>query len=298
VPPYAGYPLDPPFRSRFQARFIDPLSSSVTLSKQSSVAPPTNSEASIAPPSTLLQKLRDIILSTQYAAEARHALETISKFALPPFPQTALLKLAQIISTFPPPAELSPTMLARLMLTLHPALVYAPFQAWAVLSRQTEQAGLGELSGPFEQDPSGKESLGLLGYEVTSIQRKDDHSAVVSFQRKRKRNATSISVVVPAGPKPFRPFPLARETGFTPTPRFMGLLTCALQAHALGWDISVLPPALPSTASSSTSTLIKIFGQVLGYENEVIHLYKEIGGRELVMRRNIQDGGATTWEPR
>jgi hypothetical protein len=71
-----------------------------------------------------------------------------------------------------------------------------------------------------------------------------------------------------------------------------------LQAHALGWDISVLPPALPSTASSSTSTLIKVFGQVLGYENEVIHLYKEIGGRELVMRRKIQDGGATTWEPR
>ena len=290
VPPYPGYPLDPPFRSRFQARFIDPLSSSVALSKQVTVAPPPT------PSSTLLQKVRDIILSTQYASESRHALETVSKFALPPFPQTALLKLTQIISTFPPPNQLSPTMLARLMLTLHPALVYAPFQAWALLSRQTEEAGLGALGGPFVQDSSGNECLGLLGYKVVSIHRKDEHSAVVSFEC--DKNATSVSAIVQAGPKSLRPFPLTPETKFNPTARFVGLLTSALQAHALGWDISVLPPAMPSTASSSTSTLIKVFGQVLGYANEVVHLYKEIGGRELVMRRKIQEGGATTWEPR
>ena len=26
-------------------------------------------------------------------------------------------------------------------------------------------------------------------------------------------------------------------------------------------------------------------------------MYKELGGRELVMRRKIEDGGATSWEP-
>lgn len=78
----------------------------------------------------------------------------------------------------------------------------------------------------------------------------------------------------------------------------MGLLTCFLQAHALEWDISLIPPALPSTASTSTSTLVKVFGQLLGYDTEVIDMYKELGGRELVMQRKIEDGGATTWEPR
>jgi hypothetical protein len=42
--------------------------------------------------------------------------------------------------------------------------------------------------------------------------------------------------------------------------------------------------------------LVRVFGELLGYEREVIHLYKEIGGRELIMRRKIEDDGATTWE--
>ncbi|KIJ23960.1 hypothetical protein M422DRAFT_87531, partial [Sphaerobolus stellatus SS14] len=36
---------------------------------------------------------------------------------------------------------------------------------------------------------------------------------------------------------------------------------------------------------------------ILGYELETIHMYKELGGRELVMRRHISEGGATSWEP-
>ncbi|EEB86915.1 hypothetical protein MPER_15966, partial [Moniliophthora perniciosa FA553] len=36
---------------------------------------------------------------------------------------------------------------------------------------------------------------------------------------------------------------------------------------------------------------------IWGYEMEVVHMYKEMGGRELVMRRKILEGGATTWEP-
>jgi von Willebrand factor A domain-containing protein 8 len=78
----------------------------------------------------------------------------------------------------------------------------------------------------------------------------------------------------------------------------MDLLTCFLQAHALGWDISFISPALLSTASSSTSTLVKVFGQILGYETEAVHMYKELGGRELTRRRKIEVSGATTWEPR
>jgi hypothetical protein len=71
-----------------------------------------------------------------------------------------------------------------------------------------------------------------------------------------------------------------------------------MQAHALGWDISLIPPVVLSSASSSTSTLIRVFGELLGYEIEVLHMYKELGGRELIMRRKIEDDGATTWEPR
>ena len=282
VPPYPGYPLDPPFRSRFQARFIDPVGSMLSLTRSSQQSMP------------LFNNLRDLILSTQFASESRSALEVISKTSLPPFPQTALAKLQSLVEKFPPPEKLSPAQLARLFLTIHPALIHAPFQAWAILSRQCEESGLGELGSPSMS--SLNEQIGLFGYHIANIVRLNEAEAQLTFSP--PPGLQPVVLTVPAGPKQMRPFPFPDKLEFKPTTRFMGLLTCFLQAHALGWDISLIPPALPSTASSSTTTLVKVFGQVLGYNMDVIHMYKELGGRELVMRRKIEDGGATTWEPR
>ncbi|KAF7986115.1 hypothetical protein HWV62_41553 [Athelia sp. TMB] len=283
VPPYPGYPIDPPFRSRFQARFCDPVGSLLALA---SGAASTGCE--------LVDKVKDIILATQYASEARDSLEAVSKSALPAFPQTALAKLGALAAMFPPPPQLSPGQLARLFLTLHPGLLHAPFEAWAMLSRQTTECGLGELGSPSNLEDD--EGLGLLGYRVIGIEPGPDSRARVSFA-----GHSPLSVSVPAGPYPLRPFPFSGPLDFHPTPRFLGLLTSFLQAHALGWDISYLPPALPSTASCSTSTLVKVFGDVLGYgkgEAEVVHMYKEMGGRELVMRRRIEDGVEGAWKGR
>jgi hypothetical protein len=274
-------------RSRFQARFIDPIGSSIALSSHIAETAPSSA-------ASILQKVRDIILTTQYASESRDSLEAVSKSALPAFPQTAMAKLYGLVSLFPPPARLSPAQLARLFLAIHPCLIYAPFQAWAMLSRQTEESGLGELGSPSMVDSA--EDIGLFGYQVTQIERENESQARVFFTH--SLGASPVAVTVPAGPKEIRPFPFAGKLEFHPTRRFMGLLTCFLQAHALGWDISFIPPVLPSTASSSTSTLVKTFGQILGYETDALHMYKELGGRELIMRRKIEDSGATTWEPR
>ncbi|KAF8056895.1 AAA domain-containing protein, partial [Lyophyllum atratum] len=281
VPPYPGYPLDPPFRSRFQSRFVDPVASLTALRKP---APPS---------SPLYTHLRNLILSTQFASESRHALEAVSRSSLPPFPQTALAKLSSLVAMFPSSARLTPHQLARLVLTIHPGLIHASFQAWAMLSRQTDEAGLGELGTP---STSSGDEIGLLGYRLSAIKRRDATTAEVTFEH-LDPHQHPVVVTVPAGPKPLRPFPFEGNLEFFPTKRFVGLLTCFVQAHALGWDISLIPPALPSTASTSTSTLVRVFGQVLGYEHDVVHMYKELGGRELIMRRKIRDGGATTWEP-
>jgi len=284
VPPYTGYPLDPPFRSRFQGRFIDPISAQLSL-----LSAPTSHAST-----TLYDRLRDLVLSIQIASESQSALEPISKTSLPPFPQTALAKLQNLVNTFPPPEALSPTQLGRLLLAIHPGLIHAPFQAWAILSRQTEAAGLGEVGSP--STTSSDESCGIFGYQIAEIRRCGKHAAQVVFNS--PKGGHPVMLTVPAGPKELRHFPFVGTTEFNVTPRFLGLLTCFLQAHALGWDISVIPPALPATASTSTTTLIKVFGHVLGYETDVVHMYKELGGRELIMRRKVGDGGATSWEPR
>jgi len=79
IPPYPGYPLDPPFRSRFQARFIDPVRALLSFDAQTQ-------RADTLPP--LYSKLCDLMLTVQYASESRHALEVVSKTSIPPFPQT------------------------------------------------------------------------------------------------------------------------------------------------------------------------------------------------------------------
>lgn len=239
----------------------------------------------------LYSKLRDLILTTQYASESQHALEAVSKTSIPPFPQTALTKLRALIHLFPPPPDLTPSQLARLFLTLHPILVHSAFQAWAILGRQTQEAGLGELGSPSMI--SNNECTGLLRYCISSIDRVNNTTARLTFD-----GPSRVQIVVPAGPLCLRPFPFTEKLDFQLTPRFMGLLTCFMQAHALDWDISFVPPAVLSSASTSTSTLVKVFGDLLGYDTEVWHMYKELGGRELYMRRRIENGGATTWEPR
>jgi len=191
---------------------------------------------------------------------------------------------------FPPPPGLSPNQLAILVLSIHPALVYTPFVAWALLSRQTEDAGIGALGSPHAD--TAEDATGLLGYSATAVERVDSKTVKISFAGP---HGTQAIVQAPAGPGPLQPFSLNSKFA---SPRFKGLLSAFLQAHALGWDISYVPPALPSTASCSTSTLIAVFASLLGYEVETIHMYKELGGREMVMRRKIENDGSTTWEPR
>lgn len=289
VPPYPGYPLDPPFRSRFQARFCDPLGTLLALGDKD--YPPKGADEAPAP---ITSAMRDLILATQYASESHDAIQSVSKSTLPAFPQTSLLKLNAVAAKFPPPPQLTPEQLAKLFLTIHPILAYSPPQTWALLSQQTTQQGLGPLPPPSVTWV--EEGSGLFGYSVSKIERKDERTATVTFLGPKGK--PSVTLDVAAGTNEFRPFPFTGPTDFQASPRFLGSLTSLLQAHAINWDISLIPPGSSSTASASTSTLVRVFGQILGYEQETLHMYKELGGRELVMRRDIGSDGATTWQPR
>ena len=74
----------------------------------------------------LCVSLRDLVLVTQSASEARHAFEP----AFPPFPHAALWKL---LATFPPP------VLGKLL-------------AWMMLSEQLEETRLGPLAAPLAME--------------------------------------------------------------------------------------------------------------------------------------------------
>ena len=245
------------------------------------------------------------MLATQYASEARHSLDSVARPALPPFPHTALAKLHALLAAFPSPSlvepgkpPLSPRAMGRLMIVLHPELLHAPFRAWALLSERLEEAGFGPLAAPLatEAETAGEDAVGLLGYTVRSIARTGQHTVRIVFTT--LSGADEVALEAPAGEGPLQPFPLEETPELVPSARFVSLLMSCLQAHALGWDISLVPPAQAATASASTSLLVQVFGSVLGYVREAVHVYKELGGRELLMRRVVGEGGATSWEPR
>ena len=216
------------------------------------------------------------------------------------------MKLRQLVNAFPPPDgrgyQLTPERLARIILTLHPALFFAPNTGWATLSALCEGSSLGPLADRTKLD--FRSGLGLLGYFLSKIDRLDERTARLTFTH--QNGSSPVAIAVSAGPRPYLPYPiplgktgtLHDGTRYTPSARLLSSLTTLAQAHALRWDVSLTPPVQPATASCSTSIILQIFSELLGYEMDSVHLYKEVGGRELLMRRNIEDGGATSWQPR
>ena len=73
----------------------------------------------------------------------------------------------------------SSNQLAALVLTIHPVFTYTPSLAWALLSRQTEEGGIGVLGTPHLHGPS--DTTGMLGYSATAIERVDAKTVKVTF---------------------------------------------------------------------------------------------------------------------
>ena len=299
--PYPGFPLDPPFRSRFQARYIDPLSSAQILSRRVELA---DSETS-----AVVQKVTNAISALALMKEMRTKMASgvTADDEVPTFPQTAIAKVAKLLSVFPLPhsSVSTPAQLLHALFVVHPALSFVKPAALRSLERALEGAELLDWTNISESDPAdvvGAHGDGSLGWRLLSIERSGEKTANVRFGR---GGVEEVEVEVAAGPKPFAPFPIIPTDTFHVTPRFSHLITCFFQLHALGLDISIIPPSSSlQSSSSSTTTLIATFSSLLGYELSTVHLFKEIGGRELLMRRVVSTGvgggkaaGTTSWEP-
>ncbi|SCZ96734.1 BZ3500_MvSof-1268-A1-R1_Chr4-1g06667 [Microbotryum saponariae] len=315
VPPFPGYPLDPPFRSRFQARYLDPLATCKTLAvPQLPLDEPSRS---------FVSKCSDAITTLQYTKEmrAKMASGVIDSNELPSFPQTALWKLARLLDRFPPPVDATltkPAQVASVLMAVHPALAFVTKAHWRSVEEAFVAAGLGDwVTGLDEVDPGsvGMEKGGFWGWELDKIERVSSGLAKVSFVRGGgvekivledvaigARSLTNLEEVLKG----------TRDGRVIVTARFVHLLTTLVQLHALGsFDLAVTPPSSSlQSSSSSTNLLIDTFAGLMGYELETLHLYKELSGREIWMRRVVSRGasepsastesgvaGTTTWEP-
>jgi von Willebrand factor A domain-containing protein 8 len=99
VPPFAGNPLDPPLRSRFQSRRIDPLSNPALLALVRDTIAPTAPIASIQRLLSFAESLR--IIGANQASMAGVEKRAIAFHHLPYLTESGVLAAARLIELFP-----------------------------------------------------------------------------------------------------------------------------------------------------------------------------------------------------
>lgn len=337
VPPYRGYPLDPPFRSRFQARWIEG-------SVQSTVPLPENLSEDAQQLRSRWSQWAALLRYHTTLAQGNDVIPPTSK--LPNLPTTALPLLTDIVSTFPPAkslpdlefdendpilpkwprdspeetkdAETSASTLA-LLSSAYPQVFGLDQEKRKTLDSLLSQLQVHDQMGEGTDQPT-LSATGFMGYLVDNIERVSPTSAKITFAHVAG-SAPSITIEASCGPLDLAPVPRLGDATFLGqqlivTPRVLSIYSCLLQLHALGRDICLVPankapgpdkPGAASTSdplaaaahqpSSSTTTCIGLMAETLGYAFESVWLWKDLGGGELLMRRSTSKDGSTTWEP-
>ena len=334
VPPYRGYPLDPPFRSRFQARWIEG-------SVQSTVPLPENLSEDAQQLRSRWSHWAGLLRYHTTLAQGNDVIPPTSR--LPNLPTTALSLLTDIVSTFPPATpltklefdendpllpkwprdlpeevkevETSASTLA-LLSSAYPQVIGLDQEKRKTLNSLLSQLQIHQQQGEGA-DQSTLAATGFMGYLVDSIERASPSTAKITFAHVAG-DAPNVTIEAPCGGLDLAPVPRLGDTTFLGqelivTPRVLSIYSRLVQLHALGRDICLVPaneattPDKPGAAStlaaaahqpsSSTTTCIGLMAATLGYAFESVWLWKDLGGGELLMRRSTAKDGSTTWEP-
>ncbi|TPX69344.1 hypothetical protein SpCBS45565_g02584 [Spizellomyces sp. 'palustris'] len=285
IPPYPGNPLDPPFRSRFQVRYIEsPFDGSEIRSRSAALIEAGALQAgTISQTNELLIKLRDMIKTIKYTHEIKDQLTISANDAsnaalLPHFPQTSMGGLVDLLRLFPAEAQDIESALQRFWPSswVGSALTNDQLQAFKTLSTKFKVPV--ELRGA---NVSRKSS-----YDLTAVTR-----GSATFQS----SSSSVTLPVTLGLAPLVPL-ASGEIGsyggvFVHTPRYRDVVTRIAQAHAMGRDICLAGPK-----GSGKTTAIMRFAALFGYETETVHMYRDMTARDLLQRRGTRRDGSTYWE--
>ncbi|KAG7501738.1 von Willebrand factor A domain-containing 8 [Solea senegalensis] len=257
VPKYKGNSLDPPLRSRFQARDIYHLPFKDQLELLYSAGPNVSAERI----SQLLS------LATTLCSQES------SDLGLPDFPVDNLLPALHVLNTFP--------MLSSQQL-LHRLYPYS-----SILGKDGRAAVEGLLSrfelldarpqptpGAVRGVSTGEETEGLA--DVTLRVADED----VTFQ-------------VPAGKKKKKktPHPLDSSSHFISTQSHVQLLSDMMQSHMVK-DMCLIGPK-----GCGKSVIAREFAEMLGYSVETVMLYQDMTARDLLQQRFTLPNGDTAWRP-
>ncbi|TYZ62616.1 hypothetical protein PybrP1_002376 [[Pythium] brassicae (nom. inval.)] len=263
VPPYPGRTLDPPLRSRFQARSVQPSSPGTQLEALVSVAPNV--------PVSILEKLVGV-------REAVNAIEAMHDGAagqrMPHFDYLSLAHCARVLGRFPHASF--PSTVKRVFPVRTEILGAKAASNCATLDRILKKFG-------------ANLSESTVVVESVSKHAPSDLTATVTFRASGDGSDGAVaSVAVPCGttaPK------AGSMRGFVETDMHAAILGEMVQDHAVGSDLCIL-----GEKGSGKSDLARLFAHRLGYATELFSLFKDMTARDLLQRRSTDAHGNTSWE--
>ncbi|KAI8846560.1 AAA domain-containing protein [Chytridium lagenaria] len=264
VPPYPGNPLDPPFRSRFQVRYVD-----VDVGRV---------QGGVGSVGDIVGRLGEVAETIKYSHVLNTPLSSSSPESsnlLPHIPQTFFQNLLVTATYFPQDVDRNPL---QTLTNLWPSSwISKPLNKdqTSVLVKLMRESGV--------KVDNGKNRLATSVYTFVEVVPNTPVSADLVFESVEGR----VRFGVAKGPHPPTPPPPT----FIPTPCQTTLLSTLLQCHTMNRDICLVGPP----ASGKTS-VVERFAEVLGYEVETVHLFRDMTARDLVQRRGMRDDGRTCWQ--
>ncbi|KAJ3126154.1 von Willebrand factor A domain-containing protein 8 [Physocladia obscura] len=257
---YEGHPLDPPLRSRFQARNINIPSYLSQVMRLSKIAPNV--------PSKILERL--ISVGTVLRSETTTANSSVS---IPEFP-SSLDFVARILNAIP---ACSPRALLD--------CIYPYILIEDVLEKE-EKSLIETAYQRFDFGNFSPNSWLDSGFRVTDIQNDNMGKSNVRFTPVLKTTvANSHLVHVNSGI-----LDSAEPEFFVKTEYHSSLLASVVLAHSVS-DICIV-----GEKGVGKSALLRAAVRMLGYRTEYIPLYKDMSARDLLQRRSTNLQGDTIWE--
>ena len=272
VPRFPGTPMDPPLRSRFQARVVPAPPAAARKAVLAELAPTAASE---------LAKAVDAF----DALDAMHATRAgggggggSADLSMPCPPAATLVSMAQLISVFPG-APLA-TLLSRLL----------PHAA----STPEVRSLLARLELPIASD-GGSGGAAPYVFEDISVEGSAEGSRVAEAVWTAAIGAERVRTTLACGPH------LGRRAGahcdglegglLADLPRQSALFSAMLQDHAVGMDMCLIGPK-----GSGKTAAARRFASALGYDGVTVYCYADLSARDLLQRRVTAHDGSTRWE--
>ncbi|KAI8930150.1 AAA domain-containing protein [Entophlyctis helioformis] len=283
VPKYDGFPLDPPLRSRFQARFIPSPGFKSQLDHLGRLYPSV-AKRSIERVVSVGMVLNDDSVDhgmpiPEFPALLDHFMAVLSKF-----PKADPREIMDMCYPYPSMSNFDENT-ANVINSLYERFELTPRRVLAPLQ---PASAAGQPAPPLSSDTIAME------YKLVSFGRQKldaSHGSFFSvpvFQRNGRfsdRNGGILRVQFPSGP-----LDSSESAYFVQAAYHESLLIKLLMAHSSG-DICLI-----GEKGSGKSAVLRAFTRLLGYEVEYIPVHKDMSARDLLQRRNTVPSGDTVWE--